>query len=371
MKKNYSLIALAVCLLSFSSAFAQTFWTGPKITFTKADDTDHTLPENQDSLTSNVIITRRSSGGPIFNIAKGSDLTGTEWALGTIEDGIENLTFSAWGNNITGGSAVSSGDLVLHLIEDDIYIDIKFTAWSSGNGDGEGGPGGFSYERSTPAAKEPVFWTGPKITFTKADNADHTLAENQDSLTPKVIITRASSEGIFNIAQESRYDGQFTTDTYQAPKGTEWAKGTIADGVENLTFNTWKATIGGARNITSQGNMVLHLVEENIYIDIEFTEWTQGGGGGGFAYERSTPTVVTNTVETVQTVTTVYPNPANNSIQVLGANSSANYSILNVLGNEVSNGSLANGNQIDVQALATGIYFLVLDNGNIVKFIKE
>jgi hypothetical protein len=36
-------------------------------------------------------------------------------------------------------------------------------------------------------------------------------------------------------------------------------------------------------------NYVLHLVEENIFIDVVFTSWSQGGnGGGGFSYRRST-----------------------------------------------------------------------------------
>jgi hypothetical protein len=35
-------------------------------------------------------------------------------------------------------------DLVMHLIDDDIYLNIKFTSWSVGK------KGGFSYERSAP-----------------------------------------------------------------------------------------------------------------------------------------------------------------------------------------------------------------------------
>jgi hypothetical protein len=35
-------------------------------------------------------------------------------------------------------------------------------------------------------------------------------------------------------------------------------------------------------------NAVVHLITDDIYIDIKFTQWTQSGGGG-FAYVRSTP----------------------------------------------------------------------------------
>jgi hypothetical protein len=41
------------------------------------------------------------------------------------------------------GSIIDGQDLVLHLITENIYMDIKFTSWKSGKG------GGFSYERST------------------------------------------------------------------------------------------------------------------------------------------------------------------------------------------------------------------------------
>jgi hypothetical protein len=35
---------------------------------------------------------------------------------------------------------------------------------------------------------------------------------------------------------------------------------------------------------------VVHLITDDIYIDITFLDWTPGigGGGGGFVYERST-----------------------------------------------------------------------------------
>jgi len=37
---------------------------------------------------------------------------------------------------------------------------------------------------------------------------------------------------------------------------------------------------------------VIHLVDEDIYLDIRFLSWTQSRGGGGFSYERSTCSTV-------------------------------------------------------------------------------
>ena len=52
------------------------------------------------------------------------------------------------------------------------------------------------------AAQAATVWTGPRITFTKLDNANPALPANQDRLTPDVWITRDSTMGIFNIAKE-------------------------------------------------------------------------------------------------------------------------------------------------------------------------
>ena len=40
--------------------------------------------------------------------------------------------------------------------------------------------------------------------------------------------------------------------------------------------------------------MSLHLIEDDIYLDVEFTYWQSGGQGGGFSYTR---TAVTNWLE--------------------------------------------------------------------------
>ncbi len=125
-----------------------TIWSGSKITFTKGYETDPNQEVNQDRITDNVWITRGNSGREIFNAAtessatKGFSPAGTEWAVGTTEE-IQYLTFSAFRNAVGSPRDVAGKDLVLHLIEDDVYIDIKFLSWSQNRS------GGFSYERST------------------------------------------------------------------------------------------------------------------------------------------------------------------------------------------------------------------------------
>ena len=126
-----------------------TLWRGTATTFNKSDGSNPNLEENQDRITENMWITRGNTGGQIFNIAinnsadKTESPVGTEWAIGTLDE-LESLTFDYFRNAISRPKTVVGKNLVLHLIEDDIYINVKFTSWSQGK------RGGFSYERSTP-----------------------------------------------------------------------------------------------------------------------------------------------------------------------------------------------------------------------------
>ncbi len=123
-------------------------WNGSLITFEKSDGADPTAEANQDRLTSNVWITRGNNGGQIYNIAKENTSNkdnspiGTAWAIGTL-DQIESLSFNKFRVAVGNPKDVVGKDLVLHLIEDDIYLSVKFSSWSSGQ------KGGFAYSRST------------------------------------------------------------------------------------------------------------------------------------------------------------------------------------------------------------------------------
>ncbi|HEY9165691.1 MAG TPA: T9SS type A sorting domain-containing protein [Candidatus Kryptonia bacterium] len=125
------------------------------------------------------------------------------------------------------------------------------------------------------------------ITFTKSDYADWTQAANQDRITSDVWITRANNQAIFNIKSESSYDATHNT----SPAGTEWAIGTTAD-IHSLTFSTWYNTVqsvGGPPSSVGK-DMVVHLIADDVYIDIKFLSYTGGNKGGGFSYVRAAET---------------------------------------------------------------------------------
>ena len=131
--------------------------------------------------------------------------------------------------------------------------------------------------------RAPVVWSGPPVSFAKAVSADWTLPQNQDRLTTNVWLTRATIKGIFNIKTETAYAN------LASPADTEWAYGTTAN-YAALTYKNWEAWTGGAGGgppSTVGKDAVVHLISENIYLDLKFTIW--GATGGQMAYTRSSP----------------------------------------------------------------------------------
>jgi hypothetical protein len=139
---------------------------------------------------------------------------------------------------------------------------------------------------------EPLVYSGYEVAFAKVANADPTSPENQDFILPDIAITRGVSRGIYNAAQEEGFADNFS------PAGTAWAfpnnnpeKTLAATNYADLTFNDWQTSTGGNGGgppSTVGQNAVLHLIEQDIYLDIRFTEWGVGGGAGGsFAYVRA------------------------------------------------------------------------------------
>jgi hypothetical protein len=140
------------------------------------------------------------------------------------------------------------------------------------------------------AAAEPIVWTGPTSTFSKSSGADHTLPVNQDHLTANVALTRGNTQGMINILAESSYSSVSPADTLWATALNNPCDTIAATNWAALDFTTWSAAYANSigPNILNY-NAVVHLVTDDVYLDLRFTSYQGGGSGGGFAYERSTP----------------------------------------------------------------------------------
>jgi hypothetical protein len=205
-------------------------------------------------------------------------------------------------------------------------------------------------------------WNGPTMTFTKTDNADPTLAENQDQITSNVWLTRGNSGGqLYNAKTES--DSSKST----SPDDTQWALGTTSN-IGTLTFSTFRGT-SKPQDAVGQ-NMVLHLVTDDIYIDIKITSWTSGrNSGGGFSYERSTDPNL-SILDYEMPKLSLYPNPSTSFLRISGLKAAEPYCIYSILGGKTQSGIITENQEIDVNGLQTGIYMLQVSN-TALPFVKN
>ncbi|MBO6516397.1 MAG: T9SS type A sorting domain-containing protein [Bacteroidia bacterium] len=131
------------------NAQSKGIWTGDDVTFVKADYDDWTKAATQDRIRDSVWITRKDEEG-IFNIKVESGYTNssspsrTKWAFGNTSN-LKSLSFRSWEDAVSSNPpGMVNKDMVLLIVKDSIYIDIKFTKWTSG-----GLGGGFTYTRSS------------------------------------------------------------------------------------------------------------------------------------------------------------------------------------------------------------------------------
>ncbi len=120
---------------------------GETVAFTKALNADWNLLANQDRITDNVWITRKSSQG-LFNIAKESGYTSvspkdTKWAFGTTSS-LSPTDYKTWIQAVNSDpQSMIDQDMSLFLVTDKKYYDIMFSGYSGGSTTG----GGFAYTR--------------------------------------------------------------------------------------------------------------------------------------------------------------------------------------------------------------------------------
>jgi hypothetical protein len=135
-------------------------FSGYDVSFAHSAFADPFDPTNQDAIVDGVVLTRSTVQG-IFNAAQESfyaidfSPAGTQWAFASNNPGQtiaagnwSALEFEDWqtalgslGNLATN---ILDGPGVMHLVDRDIYLDIRFTEWGVGSAAG----GSFAYERA-------------------------------------------------------------------------------------------------------------------------------------------------------------------------------------------------------------------------------
>lgn len=134
-----------------------------------------------------------------------------------------------------------------------------------------------------PSPTTGTLYTGPSITFQKAGFADPTQEANQDRITDAVWITRGDRQGIYNAVSETSYSKN------SSPSGTEWAEGRLSS-FQSLNYADWETAVGGNPPGSVGKTYVVHLISEDIYLELEVLAWGQRStSGGSFSYRRTTP----------------------------------------------------------------------------------
>lgn len=76
-------------------------------------------------------------------------------------------------------------------------------------------------------------------------------------------------------------------------------------------------------------------------------------------------------VDNVEKAVTVYPNPAEDILQVITKYTNQHYSIFNIFGQMIVQGNL-NGSELNISQVVPGAYFINLEqDGKTLKFIKQ
>jgi len=189
---------------------------------------------------------------------------------------------------------------------------------------------------AAPLAHASTIWNGPNIGFY------HTQENNlQDQMTANVIITRGGSGGLYNSVTEAGATSGIS------PKGTAWAVGTLlqfTNGV--ISSNSFGACpLEAGHNPPSQvgTTFVVHLITNDIYLQLTLTNWGGGGGVGDktFGYTRSTPAATAPTVTITNPPSgAVFAAPANVTIAASAAVSGGTVTNVQFFANATSLGSV-------------------------------
>jgi hypothetical protein len=309
-----NLLVLLICSAALLNA--QVVWNGPTITFTKAAGVSPSSAAGQDKITNNVWLTRDVTEG-IFNIAvetdydkRGVSPAGTEWAYGSLSN-YNTLTYKSWeGFNGQKPPTMVNKAAVLHLIVDNIYIGITFLSW------GGSGTGAFSYTRTT-AATLPITLKG----FSASLNRQNALLK-------------------WSTATE------IDNDHFE-----------IEHSVNGRDFQPIAEVKANGTSTTEHAYTYVH---ENITPGRHFYRITDVDKSGHRRYSQ---------IITLSSLATpalqVYPNPATSFISVTTSSvlKGTEFSINSLAGQLLLRGKLSE-QQIDIQRLPAGQYWLTLKNNN-------
>ncbi|MBT4678453.1 MAG: T9SS type A sorting domain-containing protein, partial [Flavobacterium sp.] len=192
------------------------------------------------------------------------------------------------------------------------------------------------------------------LTISGTDIGNYTLT--QPTLSGDITAKELTITGI--TGDNKVYDG--TTDA--TASGTPVLSGLVSDddvvlgGTPVFTFAS--AELGTDISITTTGFIIT------------------GSDNGNYTLTQPTLSADIVTILGVDDITDVklslklFPNPSVNFIKISGLSEKANYIIYNLLGKEILRGKVLNEENIFIDNLSNGTYFIKVENAKAIKFIK-
>ena len=310
------------------------------------------LPGDDVTLVSSPVFTFATSnvGTGITINTTGYSITGTDAGKYTLTQPTLSADITAKGLTITGitGSdkvyddttaATATGTFTLNGVEsgDDVIL---------------GGTPVFTFASANVGTGITINTTG--LTISGTDIGNYTLT--QPTLSGDITAKELTITGI--TGDNKVYDG--TTDA--TASGTPVLSGLVSDddvvlgGTPVFTFAS--AELGTDISITTTGFIIT------------------GSDNGNYTLTQPTLSADIVTILGVDDITDVklslklFPNPSVNFIKISGLSEKANYIIYNLLGKEILRGKVLNEENIFIDNLSNGTYFIKVENAKAIKFIK-
>jgi hypothetical protein len=209
------------------------------------------------------------------------------------------------------------------------------------------------------SAHAQTIWTGTNYGFFHPATSNPSGVP--DPLMPDVAFNRGGSFGLFNSVSESGASGG------TSPAGTAWAVGTLSQYTNGLispsSFGACPLEQGHRPPNLIGTTYVVHLVTDNIYLQLMLTNWGDFGDTT-FGYIRSTPAVAapppTPTISiTNPSANAIFAAPANVKVMANAAVSSGTVTNVQFFTNGASYGStIAAPFNLTTPGLAAGAYAL-------------
>ena len=130
---------------------------------------------------------------------------------------------------------------------------------------------------------------------------------------------------------------------------------------------TWDAPEGAENYIVMRNGIEIGRTARTIYVDetdmaINYTYCVKAEYAEGVSNPECVIVDLTDIVENDETFA-LYPNPTNSILYINGGDSEFTYMMYNSMGQVVANGKAQGTEQINVEGMAKGVYFIRLTNG--------